>query len=198
MDSSRADMKRVASEFVRVGFGALVGLTAFGLLGFQGPGMKHLESALMPAYSFLTVTPQGLKYDLTMLNQERCTSETGRGKWVLFLAWATWCQPCRKLLSRFADWKQAYAGRPMIFLTLGVDSEPSAVQALLDGQKTELSAAIISSAGLKGDLLQGVPTLWVVSPQGKIWRKAEGTAAILKFETSLRALGAEPEEGAKP
>jgi uncharacterized protein (TIGR03435 family) len=95
--------------------------------------------------------------------------ESLRGQVVVVDFWATWCVPCLPVLDRIAAMEKAFAGKPVRFLTVALDT-PERVKKYLgekgisvqtfvdDGERTTAKAWGVRS----------VPSTAIVDAQGKV------------------------------
>ena len=100
-----------------------------------------------------------------------------RGKWVLVNYWATWCPPCLEELPELEAFHTESAGKAVV---LGVNME-SIGHAELQGFVADRSLTfpiLVAGARPDGDQLlgpvDGMPTSYLVTPQGKIVARQVG------------------------
>lgn len=110
-----------------------------------------------------------------------------RGKWVLVNYWATWCPPCRKELPELESFHSASEGAAVV---LGVNMEDIDLQRLKDFVDEQFLSFPILLAGAhpapdqRVGPVNGLPTSYLVSPEGKVVARQTGSVtaeAIRKF-----------------
>ena len=123
----------------------------------------------------LTKQPAAPDFKLPDMDGEMFTMQQYRGKPVIVNFWATWCPPCREELpSMNRAWEKVKdQGIEMLAINVGEDEEtifrfmadyPIDFQVLLDET---------SNATQKWPM-KGLPTTFVIDPQGKIVYRAIG------------------------
>ena len=119
-----------------------------------------------------------------------------RGRTVVVGAWATWCAPCREQLAWLERLAERLAHRSDVeVVTLNVERTNASLLPFLGEQDLALPV-LLGGDALLDDGLAGVPTVWIVAPDGRIRRQLEGFAA--GGEESLAAALAEVEAVAGP
>ncbi len=92
------------------------------------------------------------------------------GKWVIINYWATWCPPCLDEIPELIEFHEQYKKDKAVVLGVNYEEVDD------DDLKSFIDEYFISYPILKGDLsrpppfgrLIGLPTTYVVSPQGKL------------------------------
>jgi len=137
-------------------------------------------------------TPPAPGFELPDLDGEKHHLSDYRGKVVIVNCWATWCPPCRaEMPSMQRAWQQLQKeGIQMLGIDVGEDEEtifqflsdyPVEFPLLMDSD-----SSIIEKWGV-----QGLPTTYVIDPQGRIIYRAIGgrewdDPGLLKMVHALR------------
>jgi thiol-disulfide isomerase/thioredoxin len=126
-------------------------------------------------------------FTLPDLNGQQHRLSDYRGKWVLVNYWATWCPPCREELPELEVFYSQADGDAVV---LGVNMEAidqAELKAFVEEQF--LSYPILVAGPNPGPeqrigAVRGLPTSYLVSPQGEVVARREGAVtadAIRKF-----------------
>ena len=98
-----------------------------------------------------------------------------RGKWVIVNYWATWCPPC---LDEIPDLVQLYEDNRDTLVVLGVDFEEVNTEYLREFVDSHMmSYPVMHMEPLPVTPLgpvQGLPTTYIISPQGELVARQEG------------------------
>ena len=111
-----------------------------------------------------------------------------RGRWVIVNFWATWCMPCLLELPELQAFHEAHHERVTV---VGVNFEeiaPSEVRALV--KRLAITFPIVLSNGdiLPGFELKGLPTTFLIAPDGKLVDTHLGTVSTTMLATRLTEL----------
>ena len=125
--------------------------------------------ALLTCLAF-TVSAEELQFSLSDLKGKQHQLSDYRGKWVVVNYWATWCPPCLDEIPELVEFHEHHRGKNAV--VLGIDYE-EVDKAYL---KTFIEEYFISYPILIPDLkktppfgrILGLPTTFVISPQGKL------------------------------
>jgi len=100
-----------------------------------------------------------------------------RGKWVVLNYWATWCPPCLEEIPELEDFYTAHHKRDAVVVGINYEEVDTAYL------KSFIEENMISYPVLRADLnrppvfgrLLGLPTSFIVSPEGKLVKSKVGT-----------------------
>ena len=114
------------------------------------------------------------------------------GKVVIVDFWASWCGPCKKAMPLLAELQKQYGEKGVVVVGVSVDEVKTDMEAYL--KKNPMPFAILRDP--KGRLaeqlnMQGVPTSYVVGPDGKICavhRGFEGEKTRARYLAQLDGL----------
>ena len=108
-----------------------------------------------------------------------------RGKWVLVNYWATWCPPCREELPELESF---YAGSDGERVVLGVNIEDIGKEELAVFVDEQFLSHPILLAGARPEHdqllgpIRGLPTSYLISPQGKVVARQVGPVSAKDIE----------------
>jgi thiol-disulfide isomerase/thioredoxin len=108
-----------------------------------------------------------------------------RGQWVIVNFWATWCPPCRKEMPDLQDFhaKHQKTGKAVVLAVNFHEEDLAAVRAFLNDLWLEFPVvSAVPGAALEGFRVRGLPTTYVIHPEGCAVAREEGeiTAADLE------------------
>lgn len=116
---------------------ALIGIIAALILLLPGCGNRTKKNADQEIEATTLVKAGDTAPDFTaeMLDGEKITLSSLRGKVVLLNFWATWCPPCRQEMTRVqSDLIDRFEGRDFVFLPVSRGEDRAAVAAFREKQ----------------------------------------------------------------
>jgi len=117
--------------------------------------------------------------DFTRPNGTAQTLADFRGQWVLVNLWATWCAPCVREMPAL-DRLQARLGQRLKVLAISEDRGAAhVVEPFLEKLALAQLAIYLDAKGAAQSALEvrGLPTSYLIDPDGRIRGKLEGAAA---------------------
>jgi thiol-disulfide isomerase/thioredoxin len=98
-----------------------------------------------------------------------------KGKYVLIDFWASWCGPCRQSFPHMREVYQQYKGQNFEIFSISIDKSKSDWLKAVEKENNPWKQALdnINIAG-KGFAITGVPTTYLISPEGTILMKEVG------------------------
>jgi thiol-disulfide isomerase/thioredoxin len=118
------------------------------------------------------------------------TSESLKGKVVIVDFWATWCGPCRAAIPHLMELHKAYQSKGFEVVGVSLDQQgPAVVQSFVTQHEIPYTIAmgnqkIVSDFGG----VRGIPTAFIISQDGKIYRKIVGLVPREQYEKDVIAL----------
>jgi peroxiredoxin len=111
------------------------------------------------------------------------------GKVVLVNFWATWCAPCRKEIPDLINLYSEMKDEGLMIVGIAVDQEGAEVVEPYV-QKQDINYPIVldpdQSTEKHFDAMYGLPTTYVVNPEGKIVRRVLGVFPVEEMTPTLK------------
>lgn len=135
--------------------------------------------------------PANLNFTLKDLNGNDVRLAAYKGRVILLDFWATWCGPCKVEIPWFVDLQTRYGKQGLQVLGISVDDtieklKPYAAQ-------FKMNYPVLQGLG-RDDVLnafgpmEGLPTTFVISRDGRICETHTGLSSKSSFETQIEAL----------
>ncbi|RBL90561.1 TlpA family protein disulfide reductase [Chitinophaga flava] len=112
-----------------------------------------------------------------------------KGKYLLIDFWASWCGPCRASFPHMRELYNQYKGKNFEILSISTDRDKAAWLKAMKEDNNPWAQAHDPKSEVAKDLfnVQVLPTLYLISPEGKIIaQKLEGTALDKKLQELLQ------------
>lgn len=131
--------------------------------------------------------------DLTLptLDERSINVADQTGKVVLVNFWATWCAPCRKEIPDLVNLYDEFKNDGLLIVGIAVDQEGAEVVKPYV-EKNEINYPIVvdpdQSTEAHFDAMYGLPTTYVVAPDGKIVQRVLGIFPIEEMKPKLKEM----------
>jgi peroxiredoxin len=115
--------------------------------------------------NFILPDPDGKPYSFEKL----------KGKYVIIDFWASWCSPCRQSFPRMRKIYEKFKGDKFEMYSISIDQSKEAwLKAVKEENNPWLQALDTKSIAKSGFAITGVPTTYLIDPNGKIIMKQVG------------------------
>jgi thiol-disulfide isomerase/thioredoxin len=119
---------------------------------------------------------QALDMPLTAVDGSRSNLKHYQGQWLVVNYWATWCPPCIVEMPELQSFHDAHAGKDA--MVIGINSELISRQRLQEFLEDYFISYpnFVSQPGQQSELglIPGLPTTFLVSPEGKVVARQVG------------------------
>lgn len=131
--------------------------------------------------------PEQPSIKLTTLDGKPYDLASQRGKWVIVNYWATWCVPCIKEMPDISKFVTAHKDKVSAIGLAYDDSEPADIKAFLLKHPVSYPVAQVTmDKPLKDfDEPRGLPTTWLIGPDGKVAKRFVGTVNESSLGTAI-------------
>jgi peroxiredoxin len=144
----------------------------FILAVFSGAAVAGGKEPLHPVKG----TPIAADFDLMDIDGRRHTLAMYRGKIVIVNFWATWCPPCRFELPAMEKVWERVKNKGVVILGINVGEDADTIFTFTADYPVTFPLLLDSDSGVTNKYpVIGLPTTYVISPQGKIIYRAIGT-----------------------
>ncbi len=102
--------------------------------------------------------------------------EQYRGKYLLIDFWASWCGPCRQAIPKVKELYAQYKDKGFDVVSVSIDTDKKAWMKAMADESMPWKQMLSDNKDKTMELFQfsGIPTLYVVDPQGKIVSRYTG------------------------
>ena len=118
--------------------------------------------------------PKATKFNLVATNGKNVGLDEFQGKFVLLNFWATWCAPCRKEMPAMSNLHNQLRGRGLEVVGVHVGPSLAGVKKFLEAVPVDFTILIDKNMSLASWGVTGLPTTFLINPDGKIIYKATG------------------------
>ncbi len=145
-------------------------------------GMTHARALMDPVAD----EPGAQAFTLDSIDGGSISLDDYKGKFVLLNFWATWCAPCRKEMPALDRLHKKLNNGNFEVVGIHVGPSLSGVQRFLEQVPVEFTILIDQNMELSNWGVLGLPTTFLVSPEGRLVYRAVGerewdSAKIVRF-----------------
>jgi len=134
---------------------------------------------LNPAFSGnlmdpISGTPKAGNFNLVAINGADVSLKDYKGKFVLLNFWATWCAPCRKEMPAMSKLHNEFGGEGLEVVGVHVGPSLAGVKKFLEAVPVSFTILMDKDMSLASWGVQGLPTTYLINPEGKLVYEAVG------------------------
>ena len=181
-----------ASLSLLLGVALLVGLTACGGDDASSPDQAPRTSTEARSGATYQTDPAPAP-DVTMetLDGEQINLAEQKGKVILVNFWATWCAPCRKEIPDLIDLHSSMKDDGLMVVGIAVDDEGTdVVKPFVEKEGINYPIVVDTTRSIEShfEAMYGLPTTYVIDPEGQIVRRVLGIFPTEKMKPTLEEM----------
>lgn len=119
-------------------------------------------------------SPKAGDFSLENINGKKSSLSEYKGKFVLLNFWATWCAPCRKEMPAMDNLHNEFGGEGLEVVGIHVGPSLAGVKKFLKAVPVSFTILMDKDMSLASWDVRGLPTTFLISPDGKLVYKAVG------------------------
>jgi thiol-disulfide isomerase/thioredoxin len=147
----------------------------------------RLALLLLGVFTAITAFADPMDFTLNDINGKPRSLSEFRGKWVIVNYWATWCPPCLDEIPDLVSFHEKHKDKDAVVLGINFEeSDPAYLHEFVDTHFMSypvLNMEPVSVTPL-GPVL-GLPTTYIISPQGERVARQEGPITAEAIEAFL-------------
>lgn len=135
-----------------------------------------------------SVSAADVDFSLPGLDQPVVRLADYRGRWVVVNFWATWCTPCLDEIPELAYFHDTYREQDAVVVSVDYeDIDAATLREFATAQGINYPVALSDGQPLAGFTLKGLPTTFLVSPEGRIVNVHLGAVTAAMLERRINA-----------
>ncbi len=119
-------------------------------------------------------SPKAGGFNLEGMNGNEVNLNDYKGKFVLLNFWATWCAPCRKEMPAMSNLHNEFGGSGLEVVGVHVGPSLAGIKKFLEAVPVSFTILIDKDMSLASWGVRGLPTTFLINPEGKLVYKAVG------------------------
>jgi len=172
--------------------GLLVGLSACGSDTDQSsPPLQSPDKSSSTGTGYETNPTPAPDLSLKTMDGQTLNLAEQKGKVVLVNFWATWCGPCRREIPDLVDLYSELKSDGLVIVGIAVDRDgEEVVKPFVEKQTINYPIVLDPDQSTEKhfDAMYGLPTTYVVSPEGKIVQRVTGIFPTEEMKPMLKEM----------
>ena len=119
-------------------------------------------------------SPKAGAFNLEGIDGKEVALDDYNGKFVLLNFWATWCAPCRKEMPAMSNLHNEFGADALEVVGVHVGPSLAGVKKFLEAVPVSFTILMDKDMSLASWGVQGLPTTFLINPEGKLVYKAVG------------------------
>jgi thiol-disulfide isomerase/thioredoxin len=119
-------------------------------------------------------SPKAGGFNLEGIDGKKVSLGDYKGKFVLLNFWATWCAPCRKEMPAMSNLHNEFGAGVLEGVGVHVGPSLAGVKKFLEAVPVSFTILMDKDMSLASWGVQGLPTTFLINPEGKLIYKAVG------------------------
>ncbi len=119
-------------------------------------------------------SPKASGFNLEGIDGSKKSLDDYKSKFVLLNFWATWCAPCREEMPAMSNLHNAFNDESLEVVGVHVGPSLAGVKKFLESVPVSFTILIDKDMSLANWGVQGLPTTFLINPEGNIVYKAVG------------------------
>ena len=119
-------------------------------------------------------SPKAGGFNLEGIDGKKVNLSDYKGKFVLLNFWATWCAPCRKEMPAMSNLHDEFGADALEVVGVHVGPSLAGVKKFLEAVPVSFTILMDKDMSLASWGVQGLPTTFLINPEGKLIYKAVG------------------------
>ncbi len=140
----------------------------------QTPVLSWFNAAPGETMDAIAGTPQAKSFTLNAIDGSAISLDDYRGKFVLINFWATWCAPCRREMPAINNLHHQLHDQGLEIIGVHVGPNLAGVKKFLQMVSVDFTILVDENMELSNWEVLGLPTTFLVNPQGQLIYKAIG------------------------
>lgn len=134
-----------------------------------------------------TLYGQGVEFGYTDITGKEANLRDYRGKWIVVNYWATWCPPCLEEIPELELFHQNHHAKDAVVVGMNMEEiAPEELATFVEDQMISYPIVANATPAVAIGAVPGLPTTYLINPQGVVVARQIGPVTIEMIETFMR------------